>query len=647
MYNQFYINTKGESDFEYFLLNGKRLINGKAVDYKLDINNRNMQDIHYYFAFQHYLVKCIKEKKHVKEATKYIDLIYKDFSKAPYLFVNSILLRDNVIDLLFSKENSEIVKGYRNDYFNSKKVIELSRKPNLTEQEKNRYYSILIHNLKNEKAKDFIENEILKIVKSNKTIQSMNDMELQFYSQYLSNWGNKDEEKTVVMIGSENKDKRGYQSAGIIMINKDADTNFPILTKTVLHETRHFTQFKSVYTKKNIEAYEMAAKMLFTKYLNSESYNSYRKNYRYSGIEIDAEEKGYWNAGVFLIDKNKDYYNKLHLEKVENLSRRYFYDYMNDENGKPVPTNVFYIKNFDKIFKNNPEELNKYAVFKQFYDSNGKRKNLKQLFDEELTTGYYNRQISQHFIDYEIHNNGLDNINLNSMNNENVNKFGILLSKKYRDYILTFKDYLNDNPDLKKYETKLKNRILSDPNLSSKDKDEKINSISKDIIDEKKHIEYTTNYKIKQSIIIGNYILKNFDKFIVSYGKKLEVGQDNYFFDFIYDMRDFSTNNIKNEIAKNSPMILQSLKELKIITNEIIKKYNFYFVYGRLKELPEEILNGPAPYNMTFSNYILGLSSKMDGHQYIDHNGKKIYISDIIKSYDPESFSNSQKKAMQ
>lgn len=141
-------------------------------------------------------------------------------------------------------------------------------------------------------------------------------------------------------------------------------------------------------------------------------------------------------------------------------------------------------------------------------------------------------------------------------------------------------------------------------------------------------------------------MIKNFDKFVSSYGKKLENDPNSYLFRFINELRDYSFENIKNPVIMNNQAVEKNLKELKLLSDELTKKYNFYYVYGRLKNLPNEVLNGPAPYGNNFKEYMLGLSTQLDGHQKLNYNGNLYHISDIIRDYNPEEFEESHKKAM-
>ena len=649
MYNQNYIDTIGEKELNHFLLTGQRKYGNKEIPYKLDITNNRMNDINFYYTLENYLVKCMKEKIYVNKAADYINNIYKDFQKYPYLFVNSPLLKDKNIEMLFQKNNdADIVKGYRNKYFSLTILIELSKKDNLTEEEKNRYYSTLIHNINNDKIKDIVENEIKKIIDKKEELKIFNKMELQFYSQYVANYSNEIKDKNVIVfVGSDEESKRGYHNAGMVFLNKDAKTNLPIFTKTICHEVQHFKQVNDAKLKINVEAYEMASRYLFSKYLDSANYSSYRKNYKYSGIEIDAEKIGHHKAGVFftMYQKN-DLAEMVRKDRRDTVDRRYYYNFMYDENNNEIPTDSFYVRNFDKIINNNIEELNNFPILNEFYNKEGKRKNLLELLESKKTKMGYERPIYDNFINYAIRHNELETIDLNKMDNTKVNGFGYLLASSFKDYVYNIKNYFDDVPNLKEYIEKRKQEILNNPNFSDEEKRNKINDLTNEEQNIKTQIIYTTRYQILLAKTVAAYTLKNYDKLMVNYGKKLNKVPEDYFFNFIIQMRDFNYNDIKNPILKNDISVLNSLKELKQLTDELTKKYNYYFTYGRLKELPDEIINGPGPYNTTFGNYILGISTKLNGHQKLIHNGKEYYIGDIIRSYNPEEFDESQKKAM-
>ena len=76
----------------------------------------------------------------------------------------------------------------------------------------------------------------------------------------------------------------------------------------------------------------MAQFKLFIKYLNTRDYDSYNENYRFSSIELDAENSGHYDAELFFYQLNKrDLINELKSNRTQRLEKRNYYAFMYDE----------------------------------------------------------------------------------------------------------------------------------------------------------------------------------------------------------------------------------------------------------------------------------------------------------------------------
>ena len=93
MYNQLFIDSIGEKKFD-------NIINGKQK-YIFDINNQKIDNKIIYFVFQHYLIKCLSSTKNINNCKQYITNYYKDLANKPWEFVNSPLLNNKVINMIF------------------------------------------------------------------------------------------------------------------------------------------------------------------------------------------------------------------------------------------------------------------------------------------------------------------------------------------------------------------------------------------------------------------------------------------------------------------------------------------------------------------------------------------------------------------
>ena len=304
MYEQKYIDIIGEDNF-------KKLLDNQT--YNFNINDISSKNIATYYAFQHFLIKSYINNYNKPKCVEYLKKMYMDFNKNPYLFCDSPLIKNEVLNKIIDNEEvrNKII-NYRNNYFDLKSVsflYEKKKNQELTNEEKNRYYSYLILKLNNPntKTEELLNNEIMEIL--NTDYSKLNDMQLKFYCQYVSNYSKGKGYNTTVMIGKEPSGNegmmRGSQMNDFIFINKDAFNEIGMLTKTVCHETRHSIQYHDSKEKNTKAGFELAQKELFRKYLNTNNYNSYTSNYRYSSIEIDAEISGHHKASVFLSMFNK------------------------------------------------------------------------------------------------------------------------------------------------------------------------------------------------------------------------------------------------------------------------------------------------------------------------------------------------------
>lgn len=613
MYNQLYIDSVGEKFFDRVLL-------GKS-GYSFDLMNESFSEKQTYFAFQHYLVKCFEEKKNLEQSKDYIISMYNDFFKAPFEFVNSPLLKDEAINMFFaSSKNNKTIKDYRNKYYSFDKFKELYKKKQhtlLSNDEKNQYFSYLIHVFEssNPKVQEVIKDEIKEIIDSGKTIHELNSMELQFYAQYVTNFALEKKNITATtMIGREQSSIRGLAGGNIILINhNNTGYSLPLLTKTIFHECRHLVQEQEAKGKSSQAAFEMAQKRLFSKYLDTDKYNSYHINYRYSSIELDAEKHGYFDAGVFLLmfDRN-DLSRELSSHKTDNLSKRNYYSFMIDADNRPIPIDTFIVENMDNIIQNNPEELAKYPVLKHIYEPNGMKKSFSKIIFQKINETIEDRGILDNYINYGIHNNQLDTLHLENAGKNNVNQLFRSLSSVYRDKMLTLSDYYQDAEPLH------------------------ANS---------RQIEKTTSYQIGLAQRILTYVNNNFDTMISCLDRRLD--KQSYVYDFIYDLRDFDIKNIKNKQIVNNPNLVNKLDSLLQMHKNIMDKVNYHFAKERLDELSDQEKNRKIKLDngdsITVANLITNYAvPAMDSHQNINIGNSSIYIGDYINSFKSSQQNNLQ-----
>ena len=111
-------------------------------------------------------------------------------------------------------------------------------------------------------------------------------------------------------------------------------------------------------------------------------------------------------------------------------------------------------------------------------------------------------------------------------------------------------------------------------------------------------------------------------------------------YSFLYDFRDITPDNIKNEVLRTSPAFRKKTEDYRNIYKSVLMKFNKKYAMQRLEELPENerkktiILNGRKMSLEAFvSNYVL---PRMDTHQKTRIGTKKYSLSEIIYYFKAE-----------
>lgn len=623
MYSQEYIDSINETKLIDILNKRKSLPSATS---------KTIDDIRIYYVLQHYLVKKIIEKSDRKAAYELLEKYYEDFIKYPYLFVISPLIRNKNLDLLFGdKEFVKKIKEVRQKYFSTDDINTLIRKSqnnSLSEDEKNRYYALLIHNIRNPKFESIVSDEIDRIIdrcieKDNKGneidigIRNLSQMEINFYSQYITLFDNSRNLFIPAFSGEMEERTYGFHCGKMIFLNTKGKMaqSLALFTETICHETRHAIQVYDSKKESNKKAFETVQFGLFNKY-TPEKNLSYLRNYRYSSIELDAEKLGHYNAGLFFyMRKRKGLYESVRQNRVDNYDKRNYYAYMIDSDNKRVPVDEFVVKNFDKIMTKHKEERNKYPVLQEYYDANGNRKSLLEFLIQRRTKYSPDNEMYDNFINYGIKNNELYTINLKRMDNDTKKDILYSLRNIYRSH--TYNRLLavsNDNP--------------------------------KDISPQQAVI--TTNYSINQAIRILDYVNANYDEFMTINGKN-KIDNNNPIFDFIIDLRDHTLDKVQNPLLKGNERFISKYQELQSKVKELTDKFNKSYLNTRLDYLGKENLSRTIKLKdigeLTVEDYLYNYALPgMDSHQYVTFNGQKIYISDLLTSIKQHLDNENKKK---
>lgn len=604
LYNKGYITASVDRKVN------KILTEGGSFDIDVDdLSNREA-----YVVVQHCLIKYIEQHGKTDNVDKMLKKFYDDFITHPHLFLDSPLVKDGFLDRFMPKEFREKAKKFRSEYYNvnscSKIYEKLMKNYSLSDKEKNRLYAYLIKQIEsgNPNYNNAINNCINKILSSNKTIKELNDMELKFYCKFIAQKeGEYNEVYPDVHIVSRKPTNGGFEMAGSIFINKDTEytKSLALVTQTVCHETRHAIQEKLSKEKINKVSFEYARHELFVKYLMTEDYDVYHKNYRYSGIELDAEETGYANAAALLSSFGRnDMAEEVRNQRREKFDRRHFYEYMLGKDKHMINADDFIVGYLDEIIKNNPEEVKNYKALTAIYNEEGKRKPFTRIIGNLMFQGIDDRGLYDNYVNYGIVRDELDRLDLQRAGKENCRKLFDSLSYIYQTKSYMFNEYCNDT------------------------------NYSKNNLDI--HVEKSTSYELDLLNKIISYVDKNMD-IVLDSNDEDKLSSSGFIHRFIYYFRDFDASKIKNEAIKNSPEIQERLNKLLSSTDSVIRKFNRQYIKDRIKDLSSEQLNTtiktPDGVNMTLNEYLFyDLLPRIDGHTTIEVDGRKLYVDKIIKN---------------
>ncbi len=607
MYEQKYIERYGENYLKDYL-------DGK-VSYTPNINNRDEKALNRYFAFQHYLIKAYVSGYKQAECVKYLKGMYNDFHAYPHLFADSPLLMNQTLDALMGDSDlKKKVIQYRDSYFDKNEASKLYQKEKTTELsdvEKNRLYANLMHFIysDNPTHKKVVESEIRRIM--NADFKSLNEAELTFYCQYISKYavGSRGY-RTHVVFGTTTGTEYAYASGDFIFVNVNAFDSIAMMTETICHETRHTVQEHESHGKNTRSALDMAQRRLFHKYLNTSDYDSYKLNYRYSGIELDAEKHGHWDAGVILSTFGRgDLAEEVRNNRIETTDTRNYYDYMLDSNKNPLPTDMYIVHRMNQIIKDHPEEINIYPVLNKFYNKDGSLKPFSETVNQRMNVSIDERGLYDNYINVGISEGRLSEINLSGASDEYIAKFNSKLADIYRENIcFNINNYFADTENSYRGRKYYNGQIIS-----------------------------VTTYKLGLAYSVLKFVNNNFDLLAKAYSGE-KITNQNALFSFIYDFRDFDPSQIKNPIILGNKGLMDKISKFKSLVDEVITKFNKLYIDSRMNEVPSNIRSMIVPSseygNMTFDEYMKKVVvNKMDGHQEVTINNQKVYASELLKLY--------------
>ena len=587
----------------------------------INLNPTDLVTRSQYIALQHFLIQYIEKHGKNEIVKKVLNKYYEDYKKYPHLFVDSPLVSNGFINRYVSLKDRFSILKVKKEFENEKVNLELNkhalRRNVLSNEQKNKLYSYLLKLLKENKPENnrLLEEHARLILNSNKKLNELNEMEANFYCAYIAmRAGQAKFTPSIHFVRKANF--IGRQFNGIIEINKNFGENLELweLTKILCHEATHTLQEMDAHKKVSKRALEMVRYQLFNKYLNSDSYDSYHQNYKYSDIEKDAENYALYYSEILLRTLGRiDLAEKVRKSNTATYNERNFYEIMYNEQGQMISPDAFAVDNLDKIIREHPEEINNYAVLQNIYNKDGTRKPLSTLIARKINEDLKDKEIYDNYIHYAIVQNQLFEIDIPNTNRDVNEKLFKSLGGIYRNKINLLKNYCCDT-DFKKVEE-----------TSSKEIYEKY----------KKQVSLTTLYEIQTIDNIISFIDYNIEH-LLSFRENNKLTNTSFIYNFIHDLSGFDINKIDNEVIKQDPRIRERIDKLIEKHNLVVKKINKQYIDDRVGNLSIEqkhaIIETPEGYDATLYDYLYSdLLPRITSHADVNINDKNTQLDVVIK----------------
>lgn len=577
---------------------------------KLDID-----DIKKYTCYQHAIIKFLETSKPNTMVFKILAKFYEDFFKYPYLFVNSPLLNDSVIEKYADQLEKDKIRDFDNKYYDLNRVIVLSPlffKDKMSDKEKQMFFSVLIRDLKTTNACDS-KRVIKHLINSNKSIKELSDIELQFIGQYAAMYCNK---KADVLITKEHPAIKSCDTRGLITINRDAKdiVDYEDFIYAACYASR-FSRAESVVGIDVNQQYELAVHLLFNKYLDEADWVLYNKEYIYSSLYKYSCDKGYFDAQITLATLGKEELaDELLKDKMKDIHKNSSV-YQHDLSSKPLmlkkeeemlvgefPASSFITTHLDEIISKHPGELKNYPILNLFYNEYGKRKPFNQIFESYVKDSKASSCLYGNFISQGINDGQLDKLQLPDKTEDIYNTFNSL-GNLFHDKMMVLYTYLKSNNQTNAEE-----------------------------------LGYSILYQINQLACILNYVINNIDILVEVTKNKGRINQNCLLFRFLNDFKEFDYNNIKNESILNNHYVMYAIIQLEVLRIDLNNKFNKAFIDERIEGLSdddkEKIITLPDGRELSLVNFLYQevLPNTNYNLEYVDGD-KKTYITTLIDGY--------------
>lgn len=227
------------------------------------------------------------------------------------------------------------------------------------------------------------------------------------------------------------------QDSNIICVNRQSIRSanslpsFADCILTAAHEVEHYTQ--SCDKKKNKSTYQNYVASLDEFLYMVTGNDNYELNYSYVLTEIDANAKGREYTVEFLkrLYKNEEEKITSVVSKIEEDNERIklkkaSLDFHLDSSDRIMESSVYYIKTMREEFSRQPELLDKFPIFKKFFNEEGKLKDINTIAKEYFLKDESEKRIYFDVVEYYLRNFKKEDFDLD-MFDSNESKAGFVM----------------------------------------------------------------------------------------------------------------------------------------------------------------------------------------------------------------------------
>ena len=428
--------------------------------------------------FENEVIKLLEKNPHTKEEiqTLYdVKNLYTSFlGKSPEILIESRLIKSPYSEILFF-DNKEMIVRYKNKLNKTagdgyKKFI---KGETLTKQESLYFFKYLSARLEdaNERFSNIFKNTVKKILESEEDVDIFGK---EFLIKFAAHEKCKKLGLEVPPIYITTKDlyhqkpptfNGVYYGLGTISINyqllnkngNEQYCEFGVKNKTkwiqtIHHELQHYKQDKSLRGNEfNLSAWNYIISNILSVYLSDENYDEYMTNYKFRGMEREANAVGWRETAEFLNTYSPNFDKEVKAAKYMAVQTKRVEKYginkeKNDQNFiRLVVTEKYTFENLSRIIKDNPYLLDTYRILRLFFDQNGLKdfKTIIREFSKQKGNAINIINFYKEIFSYYLIKTNLFDVNLRDLTDKEKLDFYGMVSEIYQDECRSLKDMMD------------------------------------------------------------------------------------------------------------------------------------------------------------------------------------------------------------